>query len=313
LAKEFAPTFTEEDLVNLTKYDIYLKLMIDGVASSPFSATTLPPITGITSNRERVIALSREKYANSRVDVEDKISQWAQVNEMERRALQSEQAKEPVPVFRKPGLETNKYDGERRQPSFRKPLTPETDGRVVVNCKQCNKRVSLNFTPDPSKPIYCRECWKNIEADRRIKQLAAFKQQALPEALPSPVGAPRLPQSSEANIKAVPAKTISLSEAFKQGPVSFKGKPLKTLAEKKEQEPPQRVERLAVAPVKTQSVATPQHPEMSPNKEADTHASSSSVPSTQKEATENSISSSEVKPGDNSEPRQLEAGKVIKF
>ena len=43
--KEFEPYFTEEDLVNIDKYDIYLKLMIDGTASKPFSATTLPPMS----------------------------------------------------------------------------------------------------------------------------------------------------------------------------------------------------------------------------------------------------------------------------
>ena len=32
LVREFTPKFTEEDLVNLPKYSIYLKLMIDGVA-----------------------------------------------------------------------------------------------------------------------------------------------------------------------------------------------------------------------------------------------------------------------------------------
>ncbi|MDD5072109.1 MAG: type IV secretion system DNA-binding domain-containing protein, partial [Patescibacteria group bacterium] len=38
LVKEFTPTFTEEDLVSLPKYEMYLKLMIDGISSDPFSA-----------------------------------------------------------------------------------------------------------------------------------------------------------------------------------------------------------------------------------------------------------------------------------
>jgi type IV secretory pathway TraG/TraD family ATPase VirD4 len=42
LEKEFAPVFTMEDIVNLGFVQVYLKLMIDGVASQPFSATTLP-------------------------------------------------------------------------------------------------------------------------------------------------------------------------------------------------------------------------------------------------------------------------------
>jgi hypothetical protein len=43
LAKEFTPIFGMEDLLSLPNYDIYLKLMIDGTPSRPFSATTLPP------------------------------------------------------------------------------------------------------------------------------------------------------------------------------------------------------------------------------------------------------------------------------
>lgn len=43
LAKEFAPVFSARDLMSLPNYHIYLKLMIDGVVSRPFSAETLPP------------------------------------------------------------------------------------------------------------------------------------------------------------------------------------------------------------------------------------------------------------------------------
>ncbi|MEW8089546.1 MAG: hypothetical protein AB2784_07955 [Candidatus Thiodiazotropha endolucinida] len=44
LAREFDPVFSATDLVNLPNYAIYLKLMIDGTPSRPFSATTLPPM-----------------------------------------------------------------------------------------------------------------------------------------------------------------------------------------------------------------------------------------------------------------------------
>ncbi len=41
LAEEFAPVFSASDLMSLSNYRIYLKLMIDGVVSRPFSARTL--------------------------------------------------------------------------------------------------------------------------------------------------------------------------------------------------------------------------------------------------------------------------------
>lgn len=43
LAPEFYPEFSQRDLINLPNYQIYLKLMIDGRVSQPFSAETLPP------------------------------------------------------------------------------------------------------------------------------------------------------------------------------------------------------------------------------------------------------------------------------
>jgi hypothetical protein len=42
-AQEFAPEFKLTDFTNLPNFHIYLKLMIDGKISSPFSAVTLPP------------------------------------------------------------------------------------------------------------------------------------------------------------------------------------------------------------------------------------------------------------------------------
>jgi hypothetical protein len=43
LAREFQPTFDVEDLLNLPNRHFYLKLMIDGTPSRPFSARTIEP------------------------------------------------------------------------------------------------------------------------------------------------------------------------------------------------------------------------------------------------------------------------------
>lgn len=79
LEKEFAPVFTQNDIVNLPKYNIYLKLMIDGIAGDAFSATVLPPIYigDTTENEAKIIAASRERYASSKEEVEENISRWA--------------------------------------------------------------------------------------------------------------------------------------------------------------------------------------------------------------------------------------------
>ena len=70
LAKEFFPVFNESDLINLQNHHIYLKLMIDGKTSQPFSAVTLPPSSFRISHKEKVIEASRKRYRRSREEVE---------------------------------------------------------------------------------------------------------------------------------------------------------------------------------------------------------------------------------------------------
>jgi hypothetical protein len=81
LEKEFAPQFTAEDLVNLGFAQIYLKLMIDGVSSMPFSATTMPPIKEPpVSFRQEVIDMSRKQFARDRASVEQEVLDWHKHN-----------------------------------------------------------------------------------------------------------------------------------------------------------------------------------------------------------------------------------------
>jgi len=74
----FYPVFSRNNLLNLDKHSIYLRMAIDGKSSHPFSARTLPPFHGVEfqGNRDKVIRVSRERYAESRNDVEDKIKRW---------------------------------------------------------------------------------------------------------------------------------------------------------------------------------------------------------------------------------------------
>ncbi len=72
--KEFAPQFVIEDLVSLGFTQIYLKLMIDGLSSAPFSAVTLPPIPHPdVSYVKEIIESSRKQFSRSRASVEEEI------------------------------------------------------------------------------------------------------------------------------------------------------------------------------------------------------------------------------------------------
>jgi energy-coupling factor transporter ATP-binding protein EcfA2 len=66
----FTPQFLATDIVNLGFAQVYLTLMIDGIGSQPFSATTLPPIAPQPiTYRDMVIAASRGGGAGARPGV----------------------------------------------------------------------------------------------------------------------------------------------------------------------------------------------------------------------------------------------------
>ena len=132
LEKEFVPQFTAADLVNLPKYNIYLKLMVDGVAGRPFSAQTLPPFPKpAQSYRDQIIKLSREKYSTPREIVEEKIARWA--------------------------------GSYITQESSKKSSTPQL---YDAQCQRCGKWIKVPFKPDGRRPVYCKSCLKEIEKEK---------------------------------------------------------------------------------------------------------------------------------------------------
>lgn len=145
LEKEFEPVFLMNDLVNLPKYNIYLKLMIDGIAGDAFSATTLPPIPIENPDiDQRVIAVTRERYAATQAEVEDKIRRWTgmltdeEKAELLRRAAPTPKS-EPVEVIEPkreaPRMEIRKPKVTPPQPSkervMPRPKAPEPNPSLV--------------------------------------------------------------------------------------------------------------------------------------------------------------------------------------
>jgi CxxC-x17-CxxC domain-containing protein len=151
LEKEFTPQFIAEDIVNLAKYNIYLKLMIDGLAGRPFSALTLPPfVAPKKSFCEKIIKVSRERYSTPREIVEGKIARWTGT------------LKSTAPLVK--------------------------TGQSVLfdaQCSNCKKWVKVPFQPDPKRPVFCKPCLKNME-----ERGGSFsKKTDLPEPIP-PSGGP---------------------------------------------------------------------------------------------------------------------------
>ncbi len=148
LEKEFEPEFMAQDLVNLPNYHVYLKLMIDGITSRPFSATTLPPIkVDLTANvKDKIVESSRALYTKPREEVESEIMRWSGT-------LQSTD-------------------------------NPDVIGKFKASCLNCAKEIMVPFEPDPKKPIYCKDCLfkikeGNLEAAKGFITPKAFKQEAV--------------------------------------------------------------------------------------------------------------------------------------
>ncbi|MDX9893032.1 MAG: type IV secretion system DNA-binding domain-containing protein [Patescibacteria group bacterium] len=242
LETEFAPYFTPEDLVNLAKYDIYLKLMIDGIASNPFSATTLPPLgeTFLTNNRSKVINVSRERYARPRDVVEDKISRWHSVEINIADTKQVSISKEPEKKDNQPPtvLKTNpprhnndrgpsQSTGKDNDKSNRNKKRKEKK-TYTVNCYECGQPTEVTFKPDGLRPIYCQKCFQNIKSELitgeipgKIEEVKSQNPQpeiSLQEAISTPpqlfekTNRPNESEQSQQSGKPPTAKKITLHE-----------------------------------------------------------------------------------------------------
>ena len=150
LERIYFPTFTKEDLVNLGFAQIYLTLMIDGVGSQPFSATTLPPIEpGAESIRDEIIKQSRLTYSKPREVVEKQINEWYEDGPAHRKV-------EAKPEVQKASLfgETKEGMSENRPKPANRPAPARSENRSAVNASASSRtsRPSLPQEPFASKP-----------------------------------------------------------------------------------------------------------------------------------------------------------------
>jgi len=80
LQHEFQPTFTEQDLINVDKYNAYMRTLVHGEPALPFSLDTTKDVSKEKAMRNERVAelvreLSRLKYGKAVDVVEAEISQ----------------------------------------------------------------------------------------------------------------------------------------------------------------------------------------------------------------------------------------------
>ena len=167
--KEFAPQFTAEDMVNLGFAQIYLKLMIDGVSSAPFSAITLPPIAEPEINfKQDIVESSRGQFGRPRTTVEEDIRKW---HEVEPKTADAPRAPFPRREFKPTDRQNSPYppktafnasrfpageseDRQKREPAdfkpnnyFKKDDFPKYDNRSKIFEDNLEKPQNDDFVP----------------------------------------------------------------------------------------------------------------------------------------------------------------------
>lgn len=193
LEKEFEPIFYANDLVNLAKYNMYLKLMIDGVAANPFSSVSLPPIdlSETDESVEKVINITRERYSTKKEIVEEKISRWSGVikpevaNKISELAIQTTQQgdarqnqiapKTDAPIknnFQMQELKNITKSNKISQASGKRTVTSVTrddkSERLMysADCWGCKAEVKVPFEPDGKRPVFCKDCLRNYRREQ---------------------------------------------------------------------------------------------------------------------------------------------------
>ncbi|MEI6499275.1 MAG: type IV secretion system DNA-binding domain-containing protein [bacterium] len=139
VVKEVEPVFDAHDLVNLDKYHIYIKLLIDGVSSSAFSARTLPPIQALTGNLQRVIDQSHRKYSSLRADVLEMIE--GRANE------ENDEIRAEADLFKKGGLEALLLKKNQDNPV---PTTQTVSRPLPQDNVQVEQRPNTVNSPEPN-------------------------------------------------------------------------------------------------------------------------------------------------------------------
>ncbi len=204
LETEFMPTFTPEDLVNLPKFQFYLKLMVDGVSTPPFSAGSLTPISIRTGSKDKVIEQSRERYAEPRPSIEEKVLKWAGmeastgIGDAPGTLQDISELVETSPTIKIPTAESSvqypeiKTEDELEQKGDSSEfLTIKPERMAAIQsfvassqaaqkqnkrpafkhtCSRCGKIFELAIQLDPSRPMYCAECRPLVAEERKNRQ-----------------------------------------------------------------------------------------------------------------------------------------------
>jgi Type IV secretion-system coupling protein DNA-binding domain len=203
LSMQFEEMVSPKDILSLPKYHAYVRLMIDGIPSKPFSVGTLPPpkVEVDEPQVETYRRLSRERYTEKRSVVEEKIVRWAasameaatakvqseKNKEKEEEELKKAKAKkmtlEQYRAWRDKELWANLYNQIRKKKILGEPVTPEEEAQYPDLEK---KLIENGGVPPLSKTLQAQAAEKGIIVD--IPEQLAAPPAPAPAPAPKPSG-----------------------------------------------------------------------------------------------------------------------------
>ncbi|MCX6766168.1 MAG: type IV secretion system DNA-binding domain-containing protein [Candidatus Moranbacteria bacterium] len=217
LEKEFEPIFMIQDLVNLPNCNIYIKLMIDGLTGSAFSAATLPPIdlSKTTANAEKVIKVTRERYGTQRDIVEEKIARWSGM--LTEKDLKMGADKLEIIRVKADNMNNNKAPTSKAAPAKSVQSAQKADDNRTMypaKCATCETDIQVPFKPDASRPTFCKDCLKDYQRQQaRVQQARGARSEKQTE-----TGS----NNGSVSNSYTPPKSITLREATKMQPRNFR-------------------------------------------------------------------------------------------
>jgi hypothetical protein len=160
MEKEFSPNFVADDMVNLGIYQMYLKLMIDGIGSKPFSANSLPPIPKPPKSYiEEIVGFSRKYYSGEKDTVETNIKKWTNRDfNLDMQQAQASQNKERKPAEKKSEPRRNE---ERKTDEKKNDENKPQEERRQVDRRQADRKSAP--VPTVSEDQKEKEVAKEIE------------------------------------------------------------------------------------------------------------------------------------------------------
>jgi hypothetical protein len=237
IEKEFAPTLLAQDIVNLGFAQIYLRLMIDGIGSQPFSAKTLPPIAKTPENYvKEIIDSSRAQFSKPRDEVEAKVRELLESGREEEKPKQQ---KDNKPRDDKNGYQNkpkNNYQNDRPKNNYqsnnnqenKKPIFDDNARRELDrSIKRQIMDIPIGDLPVESEiPIEAESLSiKKLDKKRDIpndpKKVSAENRNSLKDALASVLGSLPPAQAQSPEPKAVEAKPLENETASNPSEVSI--------------------------------------------------------------------------------------------